>query len=130
MKLPTLEQIRSNRNVLFWSLHAAFWAAYGISQYFGALLYPIATSYARVIAVSAIAGFVLSAPMRYIYRRLWGSPARHLVVGVVATCYVTGLAWRIIINLSYKAFVDPDWQAQTPFELFGGALSSTYLLLC
>jgi len=61
MKMPTLEQIRSNRNVLFWSLHAAGWAAYGISQYFGALLYESSSSYARMIAVSASAGFLLSA---------------------------------------------------------------------
>ena len=130
MKLPTPEQIRSNRNVLFWSLHAAGWAAYGISQYFGALLYEKPSSYARVIAVSAIAGFILSVPMRYIYRRLWGRSPRTLILGVVATCYITGLAYRIVINLSYKLFVDPDWHAQTLFELFGGALSSTYLLLC
>jgi len=33
----TLDQFRSNRNVLFWSLHAAGWGAYAITQYFGAL---------------------------------------------------------------------------------------------
>jgi signal transduction histidine kinase len=130
MKMPTLDQFRSNRNVLFWSLHAAGWAAYGISQYFGALLYEKPSSYAGVIAASAVAGFLLSAPMRFIYRRLWGRAPRTMIVGVMATCYITGLALRIVINLSYKAFVDPEWHAQTLFELFGGALSSTYLLLC
>jgi signal transduction histidine kinase len=130
MKFPTHEQIRSNRNVLFWSLHAAGWAAYAISQYFGALLYEKPASFARELAVAAIAGFVLSAPMRYIYRRLWGRPLGKAVLGVLVTCYVTGLVWRIVINLSYKVFVDPEWHAQTLFELFGGALSSTYLLLC
>ena len=130
MKMPTLEQIRSNRNVLFWSLHAAGWAAYGISQYFGALLYESSSSYARMIAVSATAGFLLSVPMRYIYRRLWGRPPRTLILGVLVTCYITGLALRVVINLSYRQFVDPTWHAQTLFELFGGALSSTYLLLC
>jgi two-component system, LytTR family, sensor kinase len=130
MKMPTLDQFRSSRNVLFWSLHAAGWAAYGVSQYFGALLYDKPSSYARVIAASAIAGFLLSAPMRFIYRRLWGQAPRTMIVGVLATCYVTGLALRIVINLSYERFVDPDWHAQTLFELFGGALSSTYLLLC
>ena len=74
MRMPTLEQFRSSRNVLFWSLHAAGWAAYGLTQYFGALLYEKPSSYARVIAVSAVAGFVLSMPMRYIYRRLWSQP--------------------------------------------------------
>src|SRR5947209_13118562 len=100
MKMPTLEQIRTNRNVLFRSLHAAGWAAYGITQYFGALLYEKPASYARVIAVSAIAGFILSMPMRYIYQRLWGRPPRAMILGVLATCYVTALALRIVINRS------------------------------
>ena len=130
MKMPTLEELRTNRNVLFWSLHAAGWAAYGVSQYFGALLYEKPASYARVIAVSAVAGFILSMPMRYIYRRLWGRRPRSIVLGVLATCYVTALALRVVINLSYQAFVEPDWQARTLFELLGGTLSTTYLLVC
>jgi two-component system LytT family sensor kinase len=135
MKMPTLDWLRTNRNVLFWSLHAAGWAAYGISQYFGALLYEKPSSYGQVIAASAIAGFVLSAPLRYIYRslwnrRLWDQAPGTMIVAVLATCYVTGLALRIVINLSYRHFVEPDWHVQTLFELFGGALSSTYLLLC
>jgi two-component system, LytTR family, sensor kinase len=128
--MPTLEQIRSSRNVLFWSLHAAGWAAYGITQYLGALFYEKPSSYARVWLVAAVAGFVLSAPMRYIYRRLWGRPPRSIIIGVLATCYVTALALRLVINLSYKEFVEPEWQMQTLFELFGGALSTAYLLLC
>jgi two-component sensor histidine kinase len=130
MKMPTLEQFRSNRNVLFWSLHAAGWAAYGVTQYFGALLYEKPTSYASVIAVAAISGFILSMPMRYIYRQLWGRSPRSMIAGVLVTCYVTALALRFVINLSYKHFVEPDWQAETLFELFGGSLSTTYLLLC
>jgi two-component system LytT family sensor kinase len=119
MKMPTLEQFRTNRNVLFWSLHAAGWAAYGLTQYFGALLYEKPSSYARVIAVAAVSGFVLSMPMRFIYRRLWGRPPRLMITGVLATCYITALTLRIVINLSYKWFVEPDWQAKTLFELFG-----------
>jgi two-component system, LytTR family, sensor kinase len=130
MKMPTFEQLRTNRNFLFWSLHAGGWAAYGLTQYFGALLYEKPASYARVIAVSAIGGFVLSMPMRYIYQRLWSRSPRARILGVLATCYITALALRFLINLSYKAFVEPDWQAQTLFELFGGTLSTAYLLVC
>src|ERR1700681_348077 len=130
MKMPTLEQFRTNRNVLFWSLHAAGWAAYGVTQYFGALLYDKPSSYARVIAVAAVSGFVLSMPMRFIYQRLWGRSPRTMILGVLATCYIVALALRIVINLSYKQIIEPDWQVQTLFELFGGALSTTSLLLC
>ncbi|MGO9802117.1 MAG: sensor histidine kinase [Steroidobacteraceae bacterium] len=130
MKMPTLEQFRSSRNVLFWSLHAAGWAAYGITQYIGALFYDKPASYARLWLVAAIAGFVLSAPMRYIYRRLWEGPPRTIIIGVLITCYITALTLRMVINLSYIEFVARDWQMQTQFELFGGALSTAYLLLC
>ncbi|MBV8496355.1 MAG: histidine kinase, partial [Gammaproteobacteria bacterium] len=130
MKMPTLEQFRSNRNALFWSLHAAGWAAYGLTQYFGALLYDKPASYAQAIAVSAVAGFVLSMPMRYIYRRLFSRPPRTRILGVLATCYITALALRIVINLSYIEFVQPDWHPHTLFELLGGTLSTTYLLVC
>src|SRR5690606_9664277 len=65
----TLEQLRSNRNALFWTLHAAGWGAYAIAQYFGALLVERRTiEYQLVIGIAAVAGFVLSMPMRYIYR--------------------------------------------------------------
>jgi signal transduction histidine kinase len=130
MKLLSLEKIRSNRNVQFWSLHTAGWAVYGLSEYTGALMYDTPSSYGRMIAVSAIAGFVLSIPLRYIYRRLWGRPLHDRILGVLACTYVTAAGLRLVINLSYKAFVEPEWEPQGLFELFGGTLSTTMLLLC
>ncbi len=132
MKMPTLEQFRTNRDVLFWSLHTAFWAAYGITQYVGDFFYAYgsSSSWGPLLLIAAAAGFVLSAPMRYIYRRLWGKPPRTIVVGVVITCYITALALRLVINLFYRELIAPDWQIQSRFELFGGALSTAYLLLC
>ena len=131
MKIATFKELRSNRNVLFWSLHAAGWTGYGLTQYFGALVYGEQSSeYGRVFAVSAVAGFILSVPMRYIYRRLWSHPARERILGVLVTCYVTALALRGVINLSYRAFVEPGWQPRSLFEVFGGTLSTTYLLVC
>jgi len=128
--MPALDLLRSNRNALFWTLHAAGWAAYAISQYFGALLYEKPLSYQQVIAVAAVAGFVLSMPMRYIYRRLWGLPPAKAVLGVLVTCYVTALALRTAINISYRQLVEPQWQFKTLFEFAQGALSTMYLLLC
>jgi two-component system, LytTR family, sensor kinase len=120
----------TNRNLLFWSLHAAGWAAYAVSQFFGALLYWKSARYGEVILVAAGAGFLLSAPMRFIYRRLWGKPPRVLLLGVLVTCYVIGLALRTVINLTYVWLVEPDYKFKTLFELFEGALGVTYLLLC
>jgi len=130
MRMPTLDQFRTNRNALFWTLHAGGWALYGITQYTGARFYDKTPSYTRVIVVSALAGFVLSTPMRYIYRRLWKRTPLAMILGVLLTCYTIALPLRYVINYSYKLFVEPEWQARNIYELFGGALSTTYLLLC
>lgn len=125
-----LDPLRRGRNALFWMLHAAGWSAYAVTQYFGALLYEKPVPYQQVIAIAAIAGFVLTMPMRYIYRRLWGRPPVRIVLGVLVTCYVLALALRSAINISYRQLVEPAWQFKTLFEFAQGALSTMYLLLC
>lgn len=134
LRLMTFDQLRSSRNMAFWTLHSAFWAAYWITEYFGAVFYELSATkrsgYAEVQLLAAVAGFALSVPMRFIYRRLWGRPPRLIIAGVLVTCYVTALALRCVINLGYTYLVQPDWHIKTLFELFGGAVSSGYLLLC
>jgi two-component system, LytTR family, sensor kinase len=119
-----------NRNALFWLLHCAGWGAYAITQLFGALLYEKPAGYRFVIATATVSGFILTLPFRFIFRKLWGSQPWVIIVGVLTTCYVTALALRVMINLSYERFVEPMWEMKTRFELFAGALSSAYLLLC
>ena len=126
----TLDQLRSNRDALFWTLHAAGWGAYAIAQWFGALLVEKPFEYQLVIGIAAVAGFVLSMPMRYIYRALVGKSLRAIVVTVLVTSYVISLALRIIINYSYQWLVDPESQFKTGFEIFGGAVSMMFLLVC
>ena len=125
----TLTQLRSNRNVLFWSLHSAGWLTYALTVYFGFLLDKPPAGIGPVIAIAAAGGFVLSAPMRYIYHSVWGRGERWVIPVVLTTSYVTALALRIIINSALHHFVDPT-PFKSFFDLFHNALLSTYLLLC
>ncbi len=124
-----LSQLRSSRNALFWSLHAAGWLAYGLAVYFGFLFYKRPAGIGPAIAIAAAGGFVLSVPMRYIYRAVWGRGERWVVPVVLATSYITALALRIVINIACQHLIDPK-PFNSPFDLFEGALMSTYLLLC
>ena len=125
----TLSQLRSSRNVRFWSLHAAGWLAYGLAVYFGFLFYKRPAGLGPAIAIAAAGGFVLSIPMRYVYRAIWGRGERWVIPVVLATSYLTALALRIVINLDCLRFLDRK-PFTSPFDLFEGALMSTYLLLC
>jgi two-component system LytT family sensor kinase len=126
----TLDDLRGNRNLLFWALHTLGWSAYLITQYMGALLYEKPTSYIKVILAAAASGFLLSAPLRLAYRGLWGRRPPVIIAGVLFSAWLTALAWRVVINLSYGYFVG-DWMEKEPwYSYFSGALGSTYLLLC
>ena len=54
----TLEDLRRNRNLLFWGLHSLGWSAYLITQYLGALLYEKPASYVKVVLAAAAGGFL------------------------------------------------------------------------
>jgi two-component system, LytTR family, sensor kinase len=126
-----IDPLRYNRASLFWVLHSGGWAAYVISQLLAAALYEKMTGYPYVIIIAAASGFILSLGLRYVCRWLWAKQSPRLMIGVtLLTCYVIALAWRVIIVLSYKHIVEPEWEFKTVFEVFGGAVSATYLYLC
>jgi two-component system, LytTR family, sensor kinase len=107
----TLDDLRRNRNLLFWALHTLGWSAYLITQYLGALLYEKPTEYIKVVLAAAAGGFLLSAPLRYLYRRLAGQ--------------------RLVVLIPNVHFVGGEWMEGEPwYGIFAGTLSSTYLLVC
>ena len=104
----TLDDLRRNRNLLFWALHTLGWSAYLITQYMGALLYEKPASYVKVILAAAASGFLLSAPLRIVYRRLWGLRPSAVIASTLLAAWITALVWRAVINYSYGHFVgDP-----------------------
>ena len=125
-----LDDVRRNRNLLFWALHTAGWVAYLIAQYLGSLLYDKPSGFKWVLAIAAVSGFLLSAPLRYFYRWLWNRKLLLVFCGALGASWLTALVWRVVINYSYSSLVD-DWLAKEPwYGIFGGTLSSMYLLLC
>jgi two-component sensor histidine kinase len=127
----TLDDLRRNRNLLFWALHTLGWSAYLITQYLGALLYEKPAAYVKVVLAAAAGGFLLSAPLRYLYRRLAGQRLVVLIPVVLFTSWVVALGWRVVINSSYMHFVGGEGMEGAPwYGIFAGTLSSTYLLVC
>jgi two-component system LytT family sensor kinase len=122
-----LDLLRGNRGLLFWGLHTLGWSAYGFAQFVGSAVYGKEPGYVQVIAIAAASGFVLSAPLRWLYRWLWTAGPRAMVIGSAVACWVVALGWRAIINTAYMQIVE---HAPQPLEIFVGTLSSMALLLC
>ena len=128
-----LDLLRGNRNLLFWALHTLGWCAYGLAQFVGSAVYGKEPGYVQVIAIASLAGILLSAPLRWLYRRLWAAGPRAMVAGSVLACWVVALAWRAITNTAYLHIVKPEWAMEhppQPLEIFVGTLSTMALMLC
>lgn len=126
--MPAID--RTSRKKLFWTLHGGGWLAYAASLYVGNWFYDKPAGYGLVIATAAVSGFALTLPLRFVYRRLWRRPPAAILLVTLAVCYPIALIWRVIINNAYRLIVEPTWRFETPFEMFGGAISSMYVLLC
>ena len=118
----TLDDLRRNRNLLFWVLQTVGWSAYVIVQYVGALLYDKPGSYIKVLVIAGVSGFLLTIPLRYFYRWLWVRQPLTILIMVPVAAWVTALVWRVFINLSFDHYMEP-WLHEEPwYAIFGYAL--------
>jgi two-component system LytT family sensor kinase len=129
--MAELSPWKKNRELLFWSLHGLGWGAYAMSHYLGALIYWKPEGYSKVIFLAAAAGFVLSAPLRYVCRWLWTRSIGVVIVGAIASAYLVSAAWRVIVNHGYIVFV-PEYASefQRWTDYFSGTVSGMYLTVC
>jgi two-component system, LytTR family, sensor kinase len=133
----SLTQLRNNREAMFWSLHAMGWGGYGMAHWLGSLLHDkepdYIASYVNVIVTAAVAGFLISAPLRYICRRLWSGRPETVIAGGLIAAYLTALTWRVVVNLAYMHFMPPDpWMSEMDqlTDYFSGAISAMYIMTC
>jgi two-component system LytT family sensor kinase len=128
-----VDLLRGNRNLLFWGLHTLGWSTYGLAQYLGSVVYETIPGYEQVVVIAAVSGFLLSAPLRWLYRWFWELGPRAMLVGSPVACWVAALSWRVIINTAYVRILKPEWaveHAPRLQDLFVNTLSATVLLLC
>ena len=125
-----LARVLGNRRRQFWFLQVSGWLGYYLAAYLGALAYEKPTSYYTVLAAAAVAGFVLTVGLRYVYRALWHRPAVTIGIAVLAASYVLALVWTLVRNLVYWGIYRPDYQPDSPIAYFSGVTGGLYVFLC
>ena len=126
----TLNKLLRNRGRFFWILNAAGWSGYVLAAYVGALAHEKPDAYIAVILATAAAGFLLTIPMRHLYRRLWGRSPVAIAFGVIVTSYILAFGWRWISNTLYFDWVKGAWQPENLADYVSGIMGSFYILLC
>jgi two-component sensor histidine kinase len=126
----TLKKLFRDRGRFFWILNTTGWSGYVLTAYLGALAHEKPDSYIAVIVATAVAGFVLTIPMRLLYRRLWERSPVAIAAGVIATSYTLALGWRWFSNTLYFDWVKGAWKPESLADYLSGLMGSFYILLC
>ena len=130
----TFDELFRDRGRFFWILNVAGWSGYVVTAYIGLLAHEkpddYIDAYTNVIIAMAVAGFLLTIPMRYLFRRLWGKSPAAIAIGVIVTSYVFAFGWRWFANSIYFAWVKHGYTPDHWAGYIGGVMSSFYILLC
>lgn len=118
---------KARREVLFWSLHALGWAGYGLSQYVGAMVFDRPIGYTKVAIAATVFGILVTAPLRYTCRWLWGRSLFVMLPLAIVLAYTASLAWRLGVNWAYLQWYDEWYIAHWP-GLLVAALNFSYLM--
>ena len=124
------ESLFRDRGRLFWILNIGGWAGYIMAAWLGALAHEKPESYFAVISATTVCGFVLTLPLRLLFRRLWTKPLLVLASGTMIACYVFALGWRWFQNLLFYDWVKKNWQPEHLMDYVSGVMGSFYILLC
>ncbi|RUO22416.1 sensor histidine kinase [Aliidiomarina iranensis] len=89
-----------DRNKMFWLLQIAGWSGYALVQYMGSLMHEMREIWVVIVLLGAYAGFLLTVPMRYIYRSIWDKHPMLQIVVVVFCSYLAAALWAVIDNLT------------------------------
>ena len=92
----TADELFRDRGRLFGILNITGWIGYMATAWLGALAHEKPESYFAVIAATAITGFLITLPMRALYRRLWSRSPVVLAIGLIVTCYTIALGWETL----------------------------------
>jgi len=95
------KELIENRNRLFWLVHTAGWFGFALVHYLGSLLHDLRDIFVVIIFLNAYAGWLLSIPLRYLYKRIWNFSPIKIVIIVVLSSYVIGVLWQVIQNINH-----------------------------
>ncbi len=118
-----------NRNRLFWLVHSAGWIGFALIHYLGSLLHELRDIFVMIILLNAYAGWLLTVPLRYIYRHIGNYPPIKMAIIVIITSYVTGVLWQIVQNINYWEIYKHGYKPEFLLYYTKSSVWSFYIIL-
>lgn len=112
----------------FWILHSGGWAGFVLVYYLGSFLHDMRSVFILVIILNGLAGWLLTLPLRYLYRRIWDLQPLVLVVTTLISSYLIALVWTVIKNIHYWEIYKFGYEPDDWIYYFTNSLASFYII--
>ncbi|GAC14231.1 sensor histidine kinase [Aliiglaciecola lipolytica] len=124
------QKLFENRERLFWTLHTGGWVGFAIVYYIGSFLHDVRGIWIVVIALNAMAGWLLTIPLRYIYRWAHQQNAWKMLFTVAASAYAIALFWAVLKNINYWEIYKHGYRPEAWFMYFTNTINSLIMVVC
>jgi two-component system LytT family sensor kinase len=128
--VPKWEKLVDSRERLFWTLHTAGWCGFAIVYYIGSFLQDMRSIWLFVIVLNAYAGWLLTIPLRYIYRKALTLTPLKMLIMVGASLYFTALIWTLVKNVNNWEIYKKGYRPEEWYWYFKDTINSLIMIGC
>ncbi|WP_407646759.1 sensor histidine kinase [Fluctibacter halophilus] len=124
------QKLYENRERLFWTLHTAGWGGFAIVYYIGSFLHDMRSIWLFVIVLNAYSGWLLTIPLRYIFRWARQQNVWRMLLTVFGSAYLTALAWAVVKNINYWEIYKHGYRPDEWYMYFQNTINSLIMVVC
>lgn len=128
--MPKWEKLVDSRERLFWTLHTAGWCGFAIIYYIGSFLQEMRSIWLFVIVLNAYAGWLLTIPLRYIYRKALTLTPLKMLILVGASLYFIALLWTLVKNVNNWEIYKKGYRPEEWYWYFNDTINSLIMIGC
>lgn len=119
-----------DRERLFWLLHTMGWFGFAVVYYIGSFLQDMRSLWLFIIVLNSIAGWLLTIPLRYVFRFAWAKPPWQMFLIVLISSFAIAVLWTVTKNIHYWEIYKHGYRPEEWLKYFTYSVDSFFLIMC
>lgn len=124
------QRLFDSKERLFWMLHTAGWFGFALVYYIGSFLHDMRPIWVFIILLNAYAGWLLTIPLRYVFRWARRQSLYKMLFVVLVSCYFIALLWAVVKNVNYWEIYKHGYRPQAWYMYFTNTINSLIMIGC
>lgn len=124
------QQLFESNERLFWALHSVGWAGFALVYYIGSFLHDVRPIWVFIILLNAYAGWLLTIPLRFVFRWARKLSPLKMIITVVFACYLVALVWAVVKNVNYWEIYKHGYRPDAWYLYFTNTINSLIMVGC